>query len=112
VSNPNERDSQVKDALSAAFGDYPVPEAAAYMRATGGNDQPHGRVHGAARWIGSLRRYLFGFDACRPALQTVVEYALQQSLILRKIDVEDFSTPHIAALTGPVAAPGRLRFRL
>ncbi len=32
----------------------------------------------------------FGFDACRPALQTIVKYALQQNLIPRKIDVEDF----------------------
>jgi 4,5-dihydroxyphthalate decarboxylase len=31
----------------------------------------------------------FGFEACRPALQTVVDYALQQSLIPRKIDVEE-----------------------
>ena len=32
----------------------------------------------------------FGFDACRPALQTIVKYALQQNLIPRKIDVEEF----------------------
>jgi 4,5-dihydroxyphthalate decarboxylase len=31
----------------------------------------------------------FGFEACRPALQTVINYALQQSLIPRKIDVEE-----------------------
>jgi 4,5-dihydroxyphthalate decarboxylase len=31
----------------------------------------------------------FGFEACRPALQTVIDYALQQSLIPRKIEVED-----------------------
>jgi 4,5-dihydroxyphthalate decarboxylase len=30
----------------------------------------------------------FGFAACRPALQTIINYALQQSLIPRKIDVE------------------------
>ncbi len=32
----------------------------------------------------------FGFDACRPALQTIVNYTLQQNLIPRKIDVEEF----------------------
>jgi 4,5-dihydroxyphthalate decarboxylase len=31
----------------------------------------------------------FGFDACRPALQTVIDYALQQKLIGRKITVEE-----------------------
>jgi 4,5-dihydroxyphthalate decarboxylase len=31
----------------------------------------------------------FGFQACRPALQRVVDYALQQSLIGRKIAVEE-----------------------
>jgi 4,5-dihydroxyphthalate decarboxylase len=31
----------------------------------------------------------FGFDACRPALQTVINYALQQNLIGRKIEVEE-----------------------
>jgi 4,5-dihydroxyphthalate decarboxylase len=31
----------------------------------------------------------FGLDACRPALQTVIKYALQQRLIPRKIEVED-----------------------
>jgi len=39
----------------------------------------------------------FGFTACRPALQTIINYALQQSLIPRKIDVEelfDASTLH------------------
>jgi 4,5-dihydroxyphthalate decarboxylase len=31
----------------------------------------------------------FGLAACRPALQTIINYALQQSLIPRKIDVEE-----------------------
>jgi 4,5-dihydroxyphthalate decarboxylase len=31
----------------------------------------------------------FGLEACRPALQTVIKYALQQRLIPRKIEVED-----------------------
>jgi 4,5-dihydroxyphthalate decarboxylase len=31
----------------------------------------------------------FGFAACRPALQTIINYALQQSLIPRKIDVDE-----------------------
>jgi 4,5-dihydroxyphthalate decarboxylase len=31
----------------------------------------------------------FGLTACRPALQTIINYALQQSLIPRKIDVEE-----------------------
>jgi 4,5-dihydroxyphthalate decarboxylase len=31
----------------------------------------------------------FGLAACRPGLQTIIDYALQQSLILRKIAVED-----------------------
>jgi hypothetical protein len=31
----------------------------------------------------------FSFEACRPDLPTVINYALQQSLIPRKIDVEE-----------------------
>jgi 4,5-dihydroxyphthalate decarboxylase len=31
----------------------------------------------------------FGVEACRPALQTVINYAWQQSLVPRKIDVEE-----------------------
>jgi 4,5-dihydroxyphthalate decarboxylase len=31
----------------------------------------------------------FGLEACRPALQTIIHYALQQSLIPRKIEVEE-----------------------
>jgi 4,5-dihydroxyphthalate decarboxylase len=31
----------------------------------------------------------FGFEACRPALQTVIDYALQQNLIERKITVAE-----------------------
>src|SRR5262245_467087 len=31
----------------------------------------------------------FGFDGCRPGLATIINYALQQNLIARKIDVEE-----------------------
>jgi 4,5-dihydroxyphthalate decarboxylase len=31
----------------------------------------------------------FGVEACRPALQTIIDYALQQSLIPRKMTVEE-----------------------
>src|SRR5262249_1045912 len=31
----------------------------------------------------------FGLEACRPALQTIITYPLQQRLIPRKIEVED-----------------------
>lgn len=31
----------------------------------------------------------FGFDACRPALQTIITYSLQQQLVPRKIEVEE-----------------------
>lgn len=31
----------------------------------------------------------FGFDACRPALQTIITYSLQQQLLPRKIEVEE-----------------------
>jgi len=31
----------------------------------------------------------FGFEACRPGLQTVINYALQQNLIPQKIEVAD-----------------------
>jgi hypothetical protein len=31
----------------------------------------------------------FGVEACRPALQTIINYALQQSLIPQKNDVEE-----------------------
>jgi hypothetical protein len=81
--------------------------------AQGRIDQPHGRGDGKARQIrsrggegnrsalargktaaglpkpGAIDFLPFGFEACRPALQTVIDYALQQSLIPRKIDVEE-----------------------
>jgi 4,5-dihydroxyphthalate decarboxylase len=31
----------------------------------------------------------FGFNACRGALQTIINYALQQRLIPRKLEVEE-----------------------
>ena len=31
----------------------------------------------------------FGVEACRPALQTIIDYAVQQSLIPRKVEVEE-----------------------
>jgi 4,5-dihydroxyphthalate decarboxylase len=40
----------------------------------------------------------FGFEACRPALETVVAYALQQSLIPRKIDVAELFNATTRAL--------------
>ncbi len=36
---------------------------------------------------GSIDFPPFGFEACRPGLSTIVNYALQQNLIPRKIDV-------------------------
>jgi 4,5-dihydroxyphthalate decarboxylase len=42
----------------------------------------------------------FGIEACRPALQTIADYALQQSLIPRKIDIAelyDATTRSLAA---------------
>jgi hypothetical protein len=42
----------------------------------------------------------FGVEACKPALQVVAEYALQQSLIPRKIDIAelfDATTRSLAA---------------
>jgi 4,5-dihydroxyphthalate decarboxylase len=41
----------------------------------------------------------FGVAACRPGLQTIITYALQQSLIPRKIAVEDLFDATTAALT-------------
>jgi 4,5-dihydroxyphthalate decarboxylase len=40
----------------------------------------------------------FGFEACRPALETVIGYALQQSLIPRKIDVAELFDATTSAL--------------
>jgi len=38
---------------------------------------------------GAIDFLAFGLKACRPALQTIITYALQQRLIPRKIEVED-----------------------
>src|SRR5215831_8135202 len=38
---------------------------------------------------GAIDFLAFGLEACRPALQTIITYALQQRLIPRKIEVED-----------------------
>jgi 4,5-dihydroxyphthalate decarboxylase len=42
----------------------------------------------------------FGLEACRPALQTIITYALQQRLIPRKIEVEDLFDDTTRALEG------------
>ena len=42
----------------------------------------------------------FGFEACRPGLQTIINYALQQSLIPRKIDVEELFDATTRGLPG------------
>src|SRR5207247_5204443 len=55
----------------------------------------------------------FGLTACRPALQTIITYALQQRLIPRKVEVDDLfddttpaldSCPHAADQVYPVTA--------
>jgi 4,5-dihydroxyphthalate decarboxylase len=46
----------------------------------------------------------FGLTACRPGLQIIIDYALQQSLIPRKIAVEDRFDDATRALEGQ--APG------
>jgi 4,5-dihydroxyphthalate decarboxylase len=38
---------------------------------------------------GSIDFLPFGIEACRPALQTIINYALQQNIILRKIALEE-----------------------
>jgi len=38
---------------------------------------------------GSIDFLPFGFEACRPGLRTIVNYALQQNLMQRKIDVTE-----------------------
>src|SRR6516225_7786901 len=38
---------------------------------------------------GAIDFLAFGLKACRPALQTIITYALQQRLIPRKIEVEE-----------------------
>ena len=47
----------------------------------------------------------FGAEACRPALQTVINYAWQQGLIPRKIDVEELFDDTTRGL-GAVMASG------
>jgi 4,5-dihydroxyphthalate decarboxylase len=42
-----------------------------------------------AKRAGEIDFLPFSFEACRPDLPTVINYALQQSLIPRKIDVEE-----------------------
>jgi 4,5-dihydroxyphthalate decarboxylase len=55
------------------------------------------RAQGAAA-SGAIDFLPFGLEACRPALQTVVQYALQQSLIPRKIAVEELFDATTAGL--------------
>ena len=54
------------------------------------------QAQGAAS--GAIDFLPFGLEACRPALQTVVQYALQQSLIPRKIAVEELFDATTAGL--------------
>lgn len=42
----------------------------------------------------------FGLEGCRPALDTIINYALQQNLIARKIDVEELFDTTTRALRG------------
>jgi 4,5-dihydroxyphthalate decarboxylase len=56
-----------------------------------------GRFNGGAKSEG-IDFFPFGLAACRPALQTIVTYALQQSLIPRKIAVEELFDDTTAAL--------------
>jgi 4,5-dihydroxyphthalate decarboxylase len=42
----------------------------------------------------------FGLEACRPALRTIIDYALQQSLIPRKIDVDELFDDTTRRLAG------------
>ena len=58
----------------------------------------------------------FGCEACRQGLATVVNYALQQNLIPRKIDVTELSDAAARALRpssiGPDRAIGTRQFSL
>ena len=55
----------------------------------------------AGRPMGASLDFLpFGFDACRPALATIINYALQQNLIPQKIDVEELFDDTTRALGG------------
>src|SRR5262249_890976 len=49
---------------------------------------------------GAIDFLAFGLEACRPALQTIITYALQQRLIPRKIEVEDLFDDTTRALEG------------
>jgi 4,5-dihydroxyphthalate decarboxylase len=42
----------------------------------------------------------FGFEGCRPGLNTIINYALQQNLIPRKIDVEELFDETTRGLRG------------
>ena len=49
---------------------------------------------------GAIDFLAFGLTACRPALQTIITYALQQRLIPRKIEVDDLFDDTTRALDG------------
>lgn len=48
-----------------------------------------GKAAAPAPPAGAIDFLPFGLEACRPALETVIQYALQQNLIARKIDVAE-----------------------
>jgi 4,5-dihydroxyphthalate decarboxylase len=48
-----------------------------------------GKAAGGGPKPGAIDFLPFGHEACRPALQTVINYALQQNLMPRKISVEE-----------------------
>ena len=52
----------------------------------------------------------FGFEACAPALQMIADYALQQSLIPRKIDVAELFDDHHACARDLIFAHRRKAF--
>ena len=56
------------------------------------------------------------FEACRPGLSTIVNYALQQNLIPRKIDVtepfDDTTRALLPSTIGPDRAIGSRQFSL
>jgi 4,5-dihydroxyphthalate decarboxylase len=60
---------------------------------------------------GSIDFLPFGFEACRPGLSTVVNYALQQNLIPRKIDVTELFDDTTRALRPSTCRP-RSRHRV
>ena len=54
---------------------------------------------------GGLDMQPFGFEACRPALQMIIDYCVQQQLIPRRFEVEELFDDTTRALA-PEPAPG------